>query len=286
MNIEVNASSNVTQGTLDRELADFRASHVPRRLTHRGIEWRYFAGGRGGHVLLRLSGALGLAEFSFQQIRLFEPQFRVITPDYPAVGSLAEMTDGVIAILDAEDVEGAHVIGGSFGGMLAQVLVRRAPERVASLVLSHTGAPDGKRRGVATAIVAAMPQPLLRGLLKARLGRTLDGADTFWRRYFDRAIAEMTKADILSRVRLQAEFGGQAGWGPGDLARWPGRVLLIEGEDDPLFPPAARARLRALYPGAEVHRFRGTGHAAAVLRPEEYAAVVTRFVLEERSSGM
>ncbi len=283
MDIGLSATPNSAQRVLDRELAEFRAGHTPQRLTHRGLEWRYFAGGQGNQVVLRLSGALGLAEFAFQQIRLFEPQFRVITPDYPAVRSLAEMTDGLIAILDAEGVERTHVIGGSFGGLLAQVLVRRAPDRVASLVLSHTGAPDGKRRGIATAIVAAMPQPLLRGLLKAKLGRTLDAADTFWRRYFDRAIGEMTKADIMSRVRLQAEFARQAEWGPDDLARWPGRVLLMEGADDPLFPPAARARLRALYPTAEVHRFQGTGHAAAVLRPEEYADVVTRFLLDQRS---
>src|SRR3712207_8407614 len=48
---------------------------------------------------------------------------------------------------------------------------------------------------------------LLRRLLRARLGATLEDADPFWRRYFDRAIAEMTKTDIVSRVRLQAEFG-------------------------------------------------------------------------------
>jgi pimeloyl-ACP methyl ester carboxylesterase len=283
MNIELSATPNVTRGPLERELAEFRGGHTPKSLTHRGVEWRYYAGGSGDRVLLRLSGALGLAEFSFQQIRLFERQFRVITPDYPPVSSLAQMTDGLLAILDAEGVERAEVSGGSFGGLLAQALVRQAPERVASLVLSHTGAPDAKRRAVATAVVAAMPMRLLRGLLKARLGKTLDAADTFWRRYFDRAIDQMTKADIVSRVRLQAEFGART-WGPDDLASWPGRVLLIEGEDDPLFPPAARARLRALYPSAEVHRFQGTGHAAAVLKPEEYAAVVTRFLFAEQPS--
>lgn len=278
MNLEVIASQSPPTTPLDLELADFRASHVPRRLVHHGVQWRYFAGGLGSQVLLRLSGALGLGEFSFQQIRLFERRFRVITPDYPPVRSLGEMVDGLLAILDAERAERVHVIGGSFGGLLAQTLVRRAPDRVASLILSHTGAPDGKRRGVATAIVAAVPQPLLRGLLRKRLGKTLDAADPFWRRYFDRAISQMTKADVLSRVRLQAQFGAQA-WRPSDLAQWPGRVLLIEGEDDPLFPAAARARLRALYPGAEVYRFHGTGHAAAVLKPEEYADVVTRFLL-------
>jgi len=123
-----------------------------------------------------------------------------------------------------------------------------------------------------------LPQPVLRVLLKKRLGRTLDAADRFWQRYFDRAIGEMTKGDILSRVRLQAEFAALQ-WTASDHARWPRRVLLMEGEDDPLFPAEARARLRALYPTAEVHQFRGTGHAAAVLKPEEYAEVVTRFLL-------
>src|SRR3712207_4264239 len=124
---------------------------------------------------------------------------------------------------------------------------------------------------------------LLRRLLRARLGATLEDADPFWRRYFDRAIAEMTKTDIVSRVRLQAEFGRKV-WSAGDLAGWSGRVLLIEGDDDPLFKAATRERLRALYPGAAVYRFQGTGHAAAVLRPEEYSDVVRRFVRGESLS--
>jgi pimeloyl-ACP methyl ester carboxylesterase len=281
MEIALSATADGTESQLERQLAEFRAGHTPRRLTHRGLEWRYFAGGRGEAVVLRLSGALGLAEFAFQHIRLLEPRFRVITPDYPAARSLGEMTDGLIAILDAEGAERSHVVGGSFGGVLAQELVRRAPGRVASLVLSHTGAPDGKRRGVATGIVAAMPQSLLRGLLKARLGRMLDSADGFWRQYFDNAVGQLTKVDIMSRVRLQAEFSGRR-WSPEDLERWPGRVLLIEGEDDPLFSPAARRRLQALYPRAAVYRFKGTGHAAAVLKPQEYADVVMRFLLNER----
>jgi pimeloyl-ACP methyl ester carboxylesterase len=279
MNLELTASPNAPPGALERQLEAFRASHPPRQLANRGVNWRYYVGGTGEAVILRLTGALGLAEFSFQQIGLFERQFRVITPDYPAARSLADVTDGLVAILDAERVARAHVSGGSFGGMLAQALVRHAPGRVASLVLSHTGAPDGRRRRAGVALVSAMPTGVLRALLKARLGRTLDGADPFWRRYFDGAIDRLTKAEIVSRVRLQSEFGALR-WGPDDLGTWQGRVLVIEGDDDPLFPPAARARLRALYPAAQVYRFQGTGHAAAVRKPDEYAAVVARFILD------
>jgi lipase len=280
MNTGLSAIAESASATLERQLAEFRAGHAPRHVSLGGLEWTYYAGGRGDETILRLTGALGLAEFAFQQTRLLEPRFRLLAPDYPPVGSLAEMVDGLLAILDAERVERAHVSGGSFGGLLAQALARRAPGRVASLILSHTGAPDGRRRRAGVTLVSALPIGILRRLLKLRLGRTLDAADPFWRRYFDRAIGEMTKADIVSRMRLQAEFG-QARWSPDDLARWPGRVLLIEGDDDPLFPAAARERLRALYPTAQVHRFSGTGHAAAVLKPEEYCEVVARFVVGE-----
>jgi pimeloyl-ACP methyl ester carboxylesterase len=261
---------------LEDELAEFRAAHPVRRLAHRGKAWRYYSAGQGGEAVLLLGGALGLAEFAFQQIRLLEVHFRVLAPDYPPVPSLAELTGGLLALLDTEQIRTAHVVGGSFGGLVAQVLVRRAPERVASLVLSHTGAPDARRRRAAE-VVALLPAPLLRAALKARLGRTLAATDPFWRRYFKGAVGRLSRADILSRIRLQAEFSAEAGYCPEDLTGWPGRVLVIEAADDPLFPPAAQQRLRALYPSAQVHQFRGTGHAAALLRPEEYASVLTRF---------
>jgi pimeloyl-ACP methyl ester carboxylesterase len=261
---------------LEQELAEFRAAHPACRLAHRGTDWRYYAAGQSGESVLLLGGALGLAEFAFQQIRMLELHFRVLAPDYPAVPSLAEFADGLLALLDTEHIRTAHVVGGSFGGLLAQVLVRRAPKRVASLVLSHTGAPDGRRRRAAQ-VVALLPAPLLRAALKARLGRTLAATDPFWRRYFEGAVSRLSRADILSRFRLQAEFSAEAGYCPEDLTAWPGRVLVIEAADDPLFPPAAQQRLRALYPLAQVHQFQGTGHAAALLRPAEYAAVLTHF---------
>jgi pimeloyl-ACP methyl ester carboxylesterase len=261
---------------LDHELAEFRAAYPARRFVYRGKDWRYYAAGEGAETVLLLGGALGVAEFAFQQIRLLALHFRVLAPDYPPVPSLAEVTGGLLALFDTEHISTAHVVGGSFGGLLAQVLVRRAPKRVASLVLSHTGAPDGRRRRSAT-VAALLPAPLLRAALKAKLGRTLAATDPFWQRYFEAAVGRLSRADIQSRIRLQAEFSAETGYCPEDLTAWPGRVLVIEAADDPLLPPAAQQRLRALYPSAHVHQFRGTGHAAALLRPEEYASVLIRF---------
>jgi pimeloyl-ACP methyl ester carboxylesterase len=263
------------RGALEHQLAKFRAAHPALQLIDRGGAWRYYAGGKGAESVLLLGGALGLAELGFQQILLLEPHFRVLAPDYPPVGSLVDICGGLVALLSAEHIPSAHVVGGSFGGFLAQTLVRQAPERVASLVLSHTGSPDARRRrGVG--VFALLPVSLLRTALRARLGRTLGAADPFWRGYFEHATGTLSKADIMSRLRIQREFGA-ARYRPDDLARWPGRVLILEAEDDPLFRSASRERLRALYPTAQVHQFQGTGHAAAILQPEDYAAVLTRF---------
>ena len=52
--------------------------------------------------------------------------------------SLEQMADDAVAVLDAEGVESAHVMGASMGGVIAQILAVRHPERVRSLVLACT----------------------------------------------------------------------------------------------------------------------------------------------------
>jgi 3-oxoadipate enol-lactonase len=51
---------------------------------------------------------------------------------------LEQMAADAVAVLDAADIESAHVIGASMGGVLAQIMAVRYPERVRSLVLACT----------------------------------------------------------------------------------------------------------------------------------------------------
>ncbi len=269
---------------LDTLLAEFRAAHPVLQLKHAGETWRYRRCGVGVEPVLWLTGALGVGEFAFPQILALGADFRVLAPDYPPVRTLDRMADGLVAILDVEGVAGTHVVSGSFGGMVAQHLVRRHPQRVRSLVLSHTAAPEPARSRVAMVralvwTLAVWPEWLLRALFRRRLRGSVAVADPFWVRYFDSTVAGLSKADMLSRVRLAAAFAAQTGYAACDLERWPGRVLILDADDDRLMPAATRTALRALYPRAEVHTFSGTGHSAAILHPDGYAEVIRRFLL-------
>jgi len=55
--------------------------------------------------------------------------------------TLSDMADDAAALLDALDIQMAHVVGASMGGMIAQTIAIEHPERVLSLcsIMSNTG---------------------------------------------------------------------------------------------------------------------------------------------------
>ncbi|WP_443094320.1 alpha/beta fold hydrolase [Pseudarthrobacter sp. ATCC 49987] len=75
-----------------------------------------------------------------------------------------------------------------------------------------------------------------------------------------------------------AHLPALAGAGAPTSTTPPTPVLLIESERDEVFPPQARAALRALYPAAEVRLFAGAGHGVMATRSAEYIDAVREFL--------
>ena len=67
-------------------------------------------------------------------------------PDEPF--SIERMADDVAAVMDAAGMPSAHVHGASMGGLIAQELAIRYPERVLSLVLGATFAGGSAPQGL------------------------------------------------------------------------------------------------------------------------------------------
>ena len=260
--------------TLAEERAEFRAAHPEKTFTHGSSLWRYLTGGSAGPPIVILTGALGIADFGFQVYQALEPTCRFVAPDYPDTDQPDAIVGGLVAILDRERIDRAVVHGGSFGGLIAQRFAERAPARVAGLVLSHTGpVAAAGAPGWLLGLLGLLPERWVVDRLTSRLRGLTRGVDPAWLPLLDEALAGMGWQRMMTRLRLAAGLARASGFGP----RWAGPTLIIESDDDPAVRPAARAALRAEYPGAAHHRYSGTGHVAAMLDPKGYAELIGTF---------
>src|SRR6476660_9536674 len=109
-----------------------------RALDHRGCKLAYDTRGEGPAVLL-LQGVGVHGDGWTPQTDALASRFRCITFDnrgmgrsQPAGGAITveQMADDALAILDAEKVEAAHVVGHSLGGLVALRLALEARSRV------------------------------------------------------------------------------------------------------------------------------------------------------------
>ena len=98
-----------------------------------------------------------VGESLFTRIPTFEDRYRIIAPSYASVPTAVQLLDGLAGILDAEGVRAAHVLGPSYGGMVAQCFVRRHPERVKTLILANTLVPPQNLLWLAKVFLAVLP---------------------------------------------------------------------------------------------------------------------------------
>ncbi len=101
-----------------QRLQEFRQRYPYQSRTIRGHEWRFIDTGEGEEVLVVMAGGTSIAEVSFQSLAHFAEQCRVIAPDYPPIGNISELFEGLISLLDDLGVGQFSLMGGSYGGWI------------------------------------------------------------------------------------------------------------------------------------------------------------------------
>ena len=271
-------------------LKEFRLTHPYKQLIVGDTKWEYISCGQGERTLLLLPGALSVGESTFPLITAFENEYRIIAPSYALSLGMTGLCDGIANILESEAVNQAYVFGGSYGGLVAQYFVRQYPAQARSLILSHTFVLTpklAKPLWLAGKLFPVFPQKLFAPILRLRLNKillsTLRAANhpesEFWRAYLDEAIASgLLKEVFIHQNNCLLELAQQPQFAPDDLKGWPGRVLIIESDDDPAIPAKGRALLRSTYPQAQVHTFHNAGHASSILKRKEVVSIIKNFL--------
>jgi pimeloyl-ACP methyl ester carboxylesterase len=183
-----------------------------------------------------------------------------------------DLVEDAIGVLDALGVTGAHLVGISMGGALAQVAALRHPDRVRSLVLIATSPATPGRSELPSMA------PELRDYFSnlappdwadhasviehiVDVQRHLCGPDAF-----DEAHAQAVAARIVERTHdLAASMTNHnvldhGSPGPERIERIAVPTLVLHGTVDPLLPIGHGEALTDAIPGAELMRLDGVGH--------------------------
>lgn len=242
----------------------------------------YRATGERGRLVVVLPGLVGPADAVASLAVALGREWRVCAVTYPRVDSIEALVDWLERLRAREGGGRASVYGGSFGGLVAQAWLRAHPQAIGDLVLSGVGPPEPARAAKNTQAMRWMrrlPMPLWRAVLRlaVRLSTTRARDRDEWRRFYGEAIDALTWPDLESRYRVS--IGVDEGGAPtaDALARWSGRLLVLEGARDRVARRSVQAALRAAYPRARIHTFATAGHAVALETPDEWLDVVSAF---------
>jgi pimeloyl-ACP methyl ester carboxylesterase len=252
-----------------------------------GVSLAYDVEG-SGQPLLMIQG-LGYGRRGWgPAVKLLAQRFEVVTFDNRGFGgsqitpgpyTTAQLAGDALAVLDAARVERTHVIGISLGGMIAQELVLAAPQRVQRLVLCSTtpGGPqsvpmpektvalmgrqaqldpqEAMRLFVENALSPQPPQALVDEIVAYRTANPPDGAG-----WYAQAGAGAAH-DALARLR---EIGVP--------------TLVVHGTADNVVDARNAPLIAEAIRGARLELFEGVGHLLPWERPEEFVALVEKFL--------
>ncbi len=187
------------------------------------------------------------------------------TPKVPY--TLEDMASDAVGVLDALNIDKAHICGASMGGMIAQVLAYEHPSRVLSLtvIMSTTGNPDLPQPKPEILAQFFAPVPSEReGFIEemVKRGRLIHGTFTYDenqsreyrakeydRNYYPEGIARQLAAiAVPGNLKLK-------------LAEIRAPTLVIHGREDPLNHIEAGKDIATAIHGAELLILDGMGHS-------------------------
>jgi aspartate dehydrogenase len=236
-----------------------------------------------GSALLLLHG-IGSSATSWQRIAPLLAGHRVIAPDFPGYGdspdapgmTLDDLVDRVAALIDDEGGR-AHIVGVSFGALVALALARRSPERVRSLVLADATlgrggfAPEERDRWLAGRLAFAADL-VTRAPERAREIAAPGAADD--------VVAEIAANMRRARpagYRAVAQIVASTDARPW-LAGIPTPTLVLCGAADAVVGVPLAEAIAADLPDARYAAIPGAGHAPHVEAPAVVAQAIGAFV--------
>lgn len=231
----------------------------------------------------------------FRQVPTFKEKYRVVVfdnrgagksskPDYPY--TIEMMAADTIGLMDALDIQTAHILGISMGGLIAQQIAISYPNRVRSLILSSThfgGANYIPMDDKTMALLIALPTETI----SKEQARDMRYRATFspWFLEENRSIinqidewAEKLPTPLYAQVHQSSatgEFDSEA-----ELNRIIAPTLILHGANDRAVPTKNGELLAERIPNSRLKIIRDAAHFAIIEKYAEFNNEVMNFIDE------
>ena len=246
-----------------------------------------------GEPLLMIQGMSGhTLHWGEPFLSALEPDFDLIAIDHRNTGlsphvegpfTLGDLAEDAIGKLDQLGVETAHVMGISMGGMVAQELVVRHPDRVRTLVLGCTYAGGAGQQltspGVAQILAEGMQSgdrdKAFRAAWSVNVSEAFGADEDNYATFREIANTRPVPLEVIMR-QMQAIYGHDTS---AHLADITAPTLVIHGTADRMLPASNGEAIARAIPGARYVPLEGVGHMFWVEEPQRSAELVREHCL-------
>jgi 3-oxoadipate enol-lactonase len=245
-----------------------------------GIVLHYQVLGNPNGPALVFLNSLG-SDFRIWQdvVPAFLDRFRVVLYDErghglsdapPAPYTMDDHVDDLLALLDLLDVDRAAFVGLSVGGMIAQRIAVREPERVQALILCCTAAKIGT---VEQGGIESVVEGVLQRWFTSSFRRDQVEACAGWRNMLVRTPAHGYAATCASIRDTDLTM---------DAGRIAAPTLCVAGDQDGSTPPDLVRHTAGLIPNARFELIGSAGHIPCVEQPAVLSRLINRHLEEAR----
>ena len=263
---------------------------MPYAVASDGIRLHYQDIGRHGAPVVLLIQGLGADKNGWiAQRPALMLRYRVIAFDNRGAGrsdkpfgpyTLEQMADDAVAVLDACDVDRAHVVGASMGGAITQLVYLRHPERVRSMVLACSACRNVPWREELLQSWADLAMSKGMGVMAHHAGRWVIGPRSFRRLWpavgwlGPLAMGRVPHAFAAQVKAIISVNDGQAD----NLRDITVPTLIMVGNQDILTPRADSEEMNELIPGSELVVISGAAHGFMIEHASTFNRVLKEFL--------
>ena len=229
----------------------------------------------------------------------FQDKFRVIAPDIYGFGEtdhpddppkngalwMKERVKQILTLMDNLEIEKAHLVGNSLGGVISLFLIMHAPERFDRVVLM--GAGGGLKEPTPELAKLANfhkdPDPVnFKNLLRWFLAD-----ESILENELDQIVQE--RLEMFNRPEVRRSYEANFSVShlsdmlvpPSALKRMDNPFLLIHGHEDRFVPVQSSLYVMEYLPNAQLHVFKNCGHWAQIEQKERFLKLTRDFFTGE-----